>query len=183
MVHKRGAVLVGTAGGQLVELRLPAEGAPAGGAPSALEEAWRYTVHGCPVRALAIIEEGTMVVTGAQDAMIKVWGLRPAGGVAPLVALSGHMGPVVCLSESAVREESAEEEDDDEGEDEARPGPLLVSGALDGTLRVWDIRKGKALYGMLGHTAYLSKVQVDGPHLLADGTNNVMLVHDFSVVL
>ena len=102
-----------------------------------------------------------MVVTGAQDAMIKVWGLRPAGGVAPLVALSGHTGPVVCLSESAVREESAEEEEEDEGEDEARPGPLLVSGALDGTLRVWDIRKGKALYGMLGHTAYLSKVQVD----------------------
>ena len=60
-------------------------------------------------------------------------------------------------------------------------GQKLVSGALDGTVRVWDVSEtaGHPLYAISGHTAYMGSVQFDGGRLICDGTNNAVLLHDF----
>ena len=57
--------------------------------------------------------------------------------------------------------------------------PVQVSGARDGTIRVWDAEAGTALYRIGGLTAYLDALQFSESLLIATGTNNVVVQHDF----
>ena len=81
-------------------------------------------------------------------------------------------------------------------------GELLISGAHDGTLRVWDLRhegeeqddgfgddfgevsitenKIKCLYGLGGYKVWLGSVCTDGERIVSDGRDNAVVVHDFS---
>jgi hypothetical protein len=99
---------------------------------------------------------------------------RPLFGSAAEALLPPHGGAVVALC--------------------ARGGGLLVSGAHDGTLRVWDAAASGAglggpgdaaslprcLYGFGGYKVWLGSVATDGRRLVADGSDNKVLVHDFS---
>jgi F-box and WD-40 domain protein CDC4 len=40
--------------------------------------------------------------------------------------------------------------------------PVAISGSRDGTLRVWDIRKGKQLRALAGHTDSVRALDVFG---------------------
>ncbi|KAJ1622931.1 WD40-repeat-containing domain protein [Pavlovales sp. CCMP2436] len=65
-----------------------------------------------------------------------------------------------------------------------RSDGLLVSGALDGSLRVWDVApvegSPKCLYGLLGYKVWLGSVATDDVRLIADGSDNCIIVHDFN---
>lgn len=56
------------------------------------------------------------------------------------------------------------------------PGPagVLVSGAHDGTIRVWDVSSGapSCLYGLQGYKVWLGSVCSDGARLISDGADN-----------
>ena len=81
---------------------------------------------------------------------------------------------------------------------------LLVSGARDGTMRVWDLASGaaakssgdgggesdgaggggggaapKCLYGLGGYKVWLGSICTDGRRLVSDGSDNTVVVHDF----
>ena len=77
-----------------------------------------------------------------------------------------------------------------------RQGGLLISAAQDGTIRVWDCWvasrttnsnysdfevKPKLLYNFVGYKVWLGSVCSDRNHLLSDGADNAIIVHDFSV--
>lgn len=60
---------------------------------------------------------------------------------------------------------------------------LLVSGAHDGSLRVWDLASEKTpqcLYGLGGYKVWLGSVCCDGRRLISDGRDNLVVLHDFS---
>jgi WD40 repeat protein len=78
----------------------------------------------------------------------------------------------------------------------SRQGGLMISGAQDGTLRVWDCWeksnnsdsnyssfkvKPTLLYNFVGYKVWLGSVCSDGNCLLSDGSDNSIIVHDFSV--
>lgn len=70
-----------------------------------------------------------------------------------------HLGPVKCL---------------------ANPMPgLLVSGGLDGSLRVWDMVEGASLYQFVGYKIWMGSIWTDGYRLVTDGSDNNVIVHDF----
>jgi WD40 repeat protein len=70
-----------------------------------------------------------------------------------------HLGPVKCLASPI-------------------PG-LLVSGGLDGSLRVWDIEEGSSLYQFVGYKIWMGSIWTDGSRLVTDGSDNSVIVHDF----
>ena len=92
-----------------------------------------------------------------------------------------HNGPVTCIT--------------------SRKGGILVTGAQDGTIRIWDstprcasdasVNQGVAresydprcLYGLGGYKVWLGSASTsgDGLRLVSDGSDNTIIVHDFSV--
>jgi len=70
-----------------------------------------------------------------------------------------HVAPVKCL---------------------AAPIPgLLVSGGLDGTMRIWDINDRESLYQFVGYKVWLGSLWTDGTKLVSDGSDNSVIMHDF----
>jgi WD40 repeat protein len=78
----------------------------------------------------------------------------------PLKQLSPpHLGAVKCLASPL-------------------PG-LLVSGGLDGSMRIWDVQEGASLYQFIGYKVWLGSVWTDGSRLVSDGSDNIVILHDF----
>lgn len=157
---------------------------------TAVVNAW-IAHEGSTVRAIAHGPNGNTVVTGGGDGVIRVWYLveeQTVGGfrsmnrqklglpqVTPILVaeLRGHTSAVVSLSTGC-------------------PG-RLVSGAHDGTIRVWDLDvkpppkvanikavRRDARYAVLGHTIWLGGTYADAERIICDGANNVLLEYDFS---
>jgi WD40 repeat protein len=75
-----------------------------------------------------------------------------------------HAGAVTCLTSPA-------------------PG-LVVSGATDGSLRVWSLQQpttenARLLYQFMGYKVWLGSLWTDGRRLVSDGADNTVIVHDF----
>ena len=96
---------------------------------------------------------GTICAWRHGNASAATQGEEPAAtevpAFTPVRQLRGHNAAVISLSFS--------------------PAGVLVSGAHDGTLRVWDAAASRPLYAIAGHTAYLGSVVADGERILADG--------------
>jgi hypothetical protein len=58
---------------------------------------------------------------------------------------------------------------------------LLVTGGLDGTLRIWDLSTEKFVYQFVGYKVWLGSLWTDGDRIVSDGADNTLIVHDFSL--
>lgn len=186
--ERGGVISIGNADGSAAILSASASSF---GGESSVVHAW-IAHEESTVRSIAHCP-GNGIVTGGGDGVIRVWRLMldddagfdslgsriiPRTGtsrcVPRLVAeLRGHTAPVVSLSAGC-------------------PG-RLVSGAQDGTIRVWDLdltdsKPGQriktvrrdARYAVLGHTMWLGSTYADAERIICDGANNVLLEYDFS---
>ena len=176
---------VGTADGG-VECFRASDGEPCGQwRPLAFDGSKGY--KGASARSLAIATVGTrtcLLVGGSDGALhMRYLTIATAEGDGPAsdifdVALPGspllpaHGGSCVALAPLQPSSSTS----------------LLVSGAHDGTLRVWDLSSAvvpgesgvKALFGLGGYKVWLGSVWTDGRRIISDGRDNAVVVHDFS---
>lgn len=59
-------------------------------------------------------------------------------------------------------------------------GEKVVTAARDGTVRVWEAETGDMRFMLQGFTAYIGSLQMAPTWLLADGTNNAIVLLDFA---
>lgn len=126
---------------------------------SPMRELFRFETQGGPASAVSLINPSSLL-TGSADGTVCLWRLEePAESERRCTTFTGHRGPVVCLYGDADK---------------------VVSGARDGTVRVWEVASSKVRFELRGFTAYLGSLQVADSWMLADGTNNAVLKIDFS---
>ena len=98
-----------------------------------------------------------------------------------------HSGSVAAIAAINLDDDAFEEPSDG-----AKRPRLFASGAHDGTVRVWDLAEppppvasatpsARCLYALGGYKVWLGSVVSDGARLVADGTDNAVLLHDFGV--
>jgi len=126
---------------------------------SPLRQILSFTAHRDAATAVNLLS-GSQLLTGSADGSVCLWRLdEEADSPRRCTPFDGHRGPVVCL----------------QGD-----GEKAVSGARDGTVRVWEVESGKTRFVLQGFTAYLGSLQVSPTWLLADGTNNAVVMLDFT---
>lgn len=90
------------------------------------------SAHPCPINSLLHIQDNTILASGDDDGLIKIWDLRQASstGKGCILKLEEHDGTIMDM---ALNPE----------------GTMLLSAANDGHLGVWDLRKATTpLYAM-----------------------------------
>lgn len=101
----------------------------------------------------------SQLLTGCASGEVALWRLDEDDGSGRRVTrFSGHEGPVIGLDGDAEK---------------------IASAARDGTVRVWDSEAGNLRFMLQGYTPYISSVNIASSWLMADGTNNALVVMDF----
>lgn len=169
--------------------------------PSSVTLTPAYTVdaHGRHGQTVTFSADGTLLVSGGQDAAVRFWN-APDGDAA--FALEGHdkiVNDVLLLDRNTavsassdgtarvwdIRERAARRRLD--GHRDAvtalagvRDRHIVVSGGYDGRLRWWDVDSGECLHEVrtgLRRIADLAAVASTG-HVLASGSSGEIVVHD-----
>lgn len=127
---------------------------------SPLRQLFAFDAHaGVAVSAVHLVT-ASQLLTGSAEGDACLWRLDEGGeSDRRCTAFVGHQAPVVCV----------------QGD-----GEKVVSGARDGTVRVWEAESGAMRFMLQGFTAYIGSVQMAPTWLLADGTNNEIVLLDFS---
>eukprot|EP00188_Purpureofilum_apyrenoidigerum_P003897 Plantae.Rhodophyta-Purpureofilum_apyrenoidigerum.ctg4205.p1 GENE.Plantae.Rhodophyta-Purpureofilum_apyrenoidigerum.ctg4205~~Plantae.Rhodophyta-Purpureofilum_apyrenoidigerum.ctg4205.p1 ORF type:complete len:375 (-),score=58.26 Plantae.Rhodophyta-Purpureofilum_apyrenoidigerum.ctg4205:806-1930(-) len=106
------------------------------------------------VTCLQYDEDSDKLVAGSASGEVKAWDLSEGNVIAEFKA---HEGPVMSLQWDNRK---------------------IVTGGRDGAIRVWEF-PGRKHFEIMGYTAYLTSVQFDRFQLISDGSNNVIVAHQF----
>ena len=110
--------------------------------------------HTRPISAMALSPEGTQVLTGGEDARVRLWSVETGDLVRDF---EGHTDNVVAVAFSP-------------------DGSKVVSGGWDYSIRVWDRATGQqtgAVHG--GGVVRVLSVSPNGVYLLSSATNELTL--------
>jgi WD40 repeat protein len=129
---------------------------------------------GSAVDSVAISRDGTLLASGGEDTVIRLWNLKKTQltderlNPIPSGILKGHTLKVNCLAFSP-------------------DGSILASGSVDGTMRLWDVKSGqekaRLKAHMIGDDAYsVSSVAFssDGKLLASGGYDLTVKLWDVS---
>lgn len=113
-------------------------------------------------------EDGTLVATGDRDGCVRVWDVSPSSLARPpllpgtkdssacIGVLSGHRGHVTAMTWMSAVNRYTMMGDDGRPHTSPPPDPayhhLLLTGAQDGHLRVWDVRSKTPAFNLELHT-------------------------------
>jgi len=114
---------------------------------------------------LAFSPDGKAIYTARINGAVEAWSLeasadKPAAGP-PVRTFTGHQGSPFCLAA-------------------ARNAPVLVTGAADDSMRVWDTATGEQVFRGTGHEGYVHAVAVtpDGKLAASAGSDGVVRLWD-----
>jgi WD40 repeat protein len=95
------------------------------------------------VRSVAAAPDGSWVVSGGDDLLLRIWNTTSETGL----ATAGHRRRINCVGVLASRDQSS--------------SPLIVSGSDDETVRVWSSGSAEELTSLYGHSGPVNVVGTD----------------------
>jgi Prp8 binding protein len=106
------------------------------------ERLTRYSAHYGPLNSIAVALSGgrELVLTGGDDGVARVWDLSMEGKEAVAEFDDGRDCPVTAVEWS-------------------KDGNQAFVGGVDNEVKVWDLRSGKVVYTLHGHTDTVSLTQ------------------------
>ncbi|PFH52350.1 hypothetical protein AMATHDRAFT_56818, partial [Amanita thiersii Skay4041] len=138
------------------------------------------------------VNSGKMLFSASDDGSIRLWDLNLRVCVRQF---NGHVGQVQSLKllpaedmgdgrvdHNGVDETKIQQADDSAvpphgaGSSPKRKGPLLISGCLDNTIKVWDIETGKAMRTLFGHIEGVWSVACDKLRLVSGSHDRTIKV-------
>ena len=146
---------------------------------------------GCTFNCNYQIDPGKMLFSASDDGTIKLWDLNARTCVRQFV---GHMGQVqsvkLLYNEEPAAEDSEEplgspssstsalpREHENNGFVPKNKKPVLVSGSLDNTVKLWDIETGKATRTYFGHLEGVWAVATDKMRLVSGSHDRTIKVY------
>jgi len=102
--------------------------------------------HDGGVHCLSVNEDSTLLATGGQDGLIRVWSPRGSQPCEPLLELGGHDGRVTCV---AFCEDS------------------ILTASADKTVRRWNIVDGRQLFVCRGHQSVVTRLICTGDFIFS----------------
>ena len=142
---------------------------------------------------------GKMLFSASDDGTIRLWDLSSRTCVR---AFTGHVGQVQTLKLSYMERMLSEckqtalasKDDDDldssssssQTADDSPPpnrGPVLISGSLDNTIKMWDINTGKAVRTFFGHIEGVWSVAADKMRLISGSHDRTIKASSLPFIL
>lgn len=138
------------------------------------------TLHGHSdwVRRLAISRNGHFVASCSIDKTIRIWSLESKDCKAEL---NGHDHVVECVSWAPdTAKSSILKAAGYDPKSSAMPGPFLVTGSRDKTLKVWDANSGSVLFSLVGHDNWVREAVFHpyGKYILSVSDDKTLRVWD-----
>jgi WD40 repeat protein len=114
--------------------------------------------HSDIVSSVALLHDGTQVVSGSGDETVKIW---DAGSGACLKTLNGHSDTVSSVALS-------------------HDGTQIVSGSGDKTVKIWDAGSGTCLKTLKGHSSTVRSVAFshDGTQVVSGSDDKTVKIWD-----
>jgi WD40 repeat protein len=120
----------------------------------------RFQGHNDTVRAVAVSNDGSRIVSGGLDGTVRIW--DEVGGMEVGEPRRGHEGGVFSVAISS-------------------DGSSIVSGGLDGMVRLWDTASGKSVGKSLcgrGSRVHSVAFSADGSRVVSGGTDCTVRIWD-----
>ncbi|KAG8748678.1 hypothetical protein FRC10_000069 [Ceratobasidium sp. 414] len=119
------------------------------------------------------LDPGKMLFSASDDGVIRLWDLNLRTCVQQF---TGHVGQVQSIK--IVMLDGGCRGDKEQGGDKGKSGPVpvLISGSLDNTIRIWDVESGKARKTLFGHIEGVWSVQSDKLRVVSAGHDRTIKV-------
>nr|GAT61274.1 predicted protein [Mycena chlorophos] len=120
------------------------------------------------------IDPGKMLFSASDDGTVKLWDLNTRSCVR---AFTGHVGQVQSMKLLLAPEcDESSEETESEPEDTNPKKPLLITGSLDNTIKLWDIDTGENTSTFFGHIEGVWAVDSDKLRLVSGSHDRTIKV-------
>lgn len=102
--------------------------------------------HDGGVHCLSVNEDSTLLATGGQDGLVRVWSPRGTQPCEPLLELAGHDGRVTCV---------------------AFCDNCILTASVDKTVRRWNVVDGRQLFVCRGHQSVVTRLICTGDFIFS----------------